>query len=233
MLEVKIEGIYESDIGSGEKKYYPFEYTYKTARINPKGLYTHALRRHAPYLIQKDKKNSKALFSRIQALNIADIKVLDEPCYLKGKDINTLNDWEIQDLACLYDLYDVPLHGLYSIGELREKTILAYMEYVLQIPMKTNKEKDRLSFFEKQDDGSYKLNLGEDKVLIEIKESLYEQRKGEVKKKGLSDFIKGAGLSIANGILNATGNQTVVTEDGEGSDENNGNGMPSADDLLK
>ena len=45
MLEVKIEGIYESDIGSGEKKYYPFEYTYKTARINPKGLYTHALRK--------------------------------------------------------------------------------------------------------------------------------------------------------------------------------------------
>lgn len=229
MLEVKIEGIYESDIGSGEKKYYPFEYTYKTARINQQGLFTHALRRHAPYLIQKDKKN-KALFSRIQALNIADIKVLNEPCYLEGKNIEELNDWEIQDLACLYDLYDIPLHGFYSLGELREKAVIAYMQYVLNIPMKTNKEKDALDFFEKQEDGSYKLNLGGAKILIELKESLYLKKKGEVKKKGLSDFIKNTGLTIANGILNATGNQTVQQE---GSDENQNDGMPSANDLLQ
>ncbi len=230
MLEVKIEGIYESDIGSGEKKFYPFEYTYKTARINQKGLFTHALKRHAPYLIQKDKNKNNKLFSRIQTMNISDIKVLDEECYLEGKDINELNDWEIQDLACLYDLYDIPLYGVYSIGESREKATLAYMEYVLNIPMKTNREKDALDFFEKEDDGTYKLNLKGQKVIIEIEEALLNKKKNGVAKKGLSDFIQNAGRTLANGILNMTGNKTA--EDSDENFEKENDEMPSINDLL-
>jgi hypothetical protein len=78
MLEVTVEGIFESDIGSGQKKYYSFEYTFETARVNQKGLYTHALRRLVPYLIQKDKKNAQRLFSRIQSLVINNVKKIDK-----------------------------------------------------------------------------------------------------------------------------------------------------------
>jgi hypothetical protein len=121
-------------------------------------------------------------------------------------------------------LYDVPLHGVLSLPELREKAILAYMKNVLKIPMETNKDKDKLNFFEKQDDGSYKLNLGEEKVIVQVNESLIEQKSDKTQKKGLSDFIQNVGQSIANGILSATGNKTVDADDNKG--------MPSADDLL-
>ena len=233
MLEVKIEGIYESDVGSGQKKFKPFEYSYKTARINPKGLFTHALRRHAPYLIQKDKKNSNILFSRIKSLNISNIKTLDEECYLEGKNIAELSDWEIQDLACLYDLYEIPLHGVCPLPELREKAMLAYLEHVLKVPMKTTKEKDALDFFEKDEDGTYKFKPEGLNLPIKIYDSLIEKKQGVVKKKDIGYFIKQAGLNVANGILNMTGNPTVDTVGEGSSDENeNGNEFPSGNDLL-
>ena len=40
MLEIKVEGIYESDIGSGQKKYESFSYTFKTSRKKEKGVDT-------------------------------------------------------------------------------------------------------------------------------------------------------------------------------------------------
>lgn len=229
MLEVKIEGVYESDIGSGQKKYYPFKYTYKTARKNQKGLYTHALRRHAPYLIQNDKKNNKNLFSRIKTLHINDIKTLDDTCDLEGKDIKELNAWEIQDLACLYDLYDIPLYGVCSLGELREKAVLAYLEYVLKVPMKTPKEKEELGFFEPQEDGTYKLNMEAINLPIQVYDSLIEKKQGEVKKKDLSYFIKKAGKVVSDGILNLTGND--VQNDSDENQQQNDD-MPSVNDLL-
>lgn len=233
MIEVKIEGIYESDIGSGQKKFKTFEYTYKTARINPKGLFTHALRRHAPYLIQKDKKNAGVLFSRIKSLNISDMKVLDEKCYLEGKNIAELNDWEIQDLACLYDLYEIPLHGVCPLPELREKAMLAYMDNVLKIPMKTPKEKEALGWFKKEEDGTYKFTPKDLIIPIEIYDRLIEKKQGVVQKKDINYFIKRAALNVANGILNMTGNQTVDTVDEGSSDEGeSGNEFPSGNDLL-
>lgn len=233
MLEVKIEGIYESDIGSGQKKFKPFEYTYKTARINPKGLFTHALRRHAPYLIQKDKKNANILYSRIKSLNISDIKIIDEECYLEGKNIAELSDWEIQDLACLYDLYEIPLHGVCPLPELREKAMLAYLEHVLKVPMKKPEEKEALDFFEKEEDGTYKFKPEGLNLPIKIYDSLIEKKQGVVKKKDISYFIKRAGLNVANGILNMTGNQTVDNPDKESSDEGgSGDEFPSGNDLL-
>lgn len=237
MLEVFVEGVYESDVGSGQKKFYDFKYNFKTARLDKKGLETHVLRRFIPLLIKKDKKFAQKLFSKIRSLVITDIKELDGNCYLEGKDINELNEWEIQDLACLYDLYEVPLAGQFSITELRERAILAYMKKVLNIPMKTAEEKAQLDFLEKQPDGTYKLNLGEEKIIVQIYDSYFGKKKDCVKKKSLSDFIKTSGVAIANGILGITGNQTIENSQKEenGSDENSqsGNGMPSVSQLLK
>ena len=43
MLKVTVEGIYESDIGSGQKKYENFNYTLELSKENPDGIDTHIL----------------------------------------------------------------------------------------------------------------------------------------------------------------------------------------------
>ena len=90
MFEVTVEGLFESNIGSGQKKYYDFKYTFKVARLSEKGIETHILRRYLPYYIKRDKKNASRLFSKVKNFLITEIVKLDEECYLKGKDILSL-----------------------------------------------------------------------------------------------------------------------------------------------
>lgn len=222
MLEVAIDGIYESETGTGQKDYIPFTYKYETSRFSAKGLFTHALRRHAPYLIQNDKKNSKALYSRIKALVITDVKKINDKCALEGKDILNLNAWELQELACMYDLYEIPLHGEYAIAELREKAAIAYMERILKIPMKTNKEKDELEFFEKQDDGTYLLKADELELPVEVFKDFLQKNQKEKEKKSLAYFRQ-----------KAKNNKEVVIEDDLDANTNSISEFPSMEELSE
>ena len=233
MYKVTVEGLFESNIGSGQKKYYDFKYEIEIARFSEKGLETHILRRYLPYYIKKDKKNASRLFSKVKNFVITDIQKLDKECYLKGKDIATLNELEIQDLACLYDLYSIPVTGVLNIQELRKKAMLAYMEYVLKVPMKTPEEKSKLDFFEVQEDGSYELKL--DSLEIEIVDDFFKDKVAKtVKKKSIADFIGKLGVTVANGVLSATGNNGLKVEV-KNPDEGNvptTPGMPTASQLL-
>lgn len=233
MFEVTVEGLFESNVGSGQKKYYDFKYTFKIARMSEKGVETHILRRYLPYYIRKDKKNASRLFSKVKNFLITDIQKLDEQCYLKGKDIATLSELEIQDLACLYDLYDIPVTGVLNIQELRKKAMLAYMEKVLKIPMKTPEEKSQLDFFEVQEDGSFELKL--DSLEIEIVDNYFKDKVAKtIKKKSLADFIGKVGVSIANGVLSATGNNglKVDVHNPDEGNQSNVSGIPTASQLL-
>lgn len=232
MYEVSVTGQFESDIGSGQKRFYDFSYVIKIPRFKPEGIETHILRRYLPYYIRKDKKNAQRLFSRVRNFVITEIKKLDEECPLHKRDINTLTELEIQDLACLYDLYEVPVTGAVSIVELRQKAILAYMKKVLKIPMKTPEEKAQLEFFKKQADGTYKLDLGDEKLIVEVDNSLFVEKKEEVKKKGLADFMKSTVVSVANTMLNLVGEQGSKGQDGSDENANANDGMPSASQLL-
>ena len=213
MLEVTVEGIYESDTGSGQKKYQSFKYTFKTSRVREKGIETHVMRRFIPMLIEKDKKNSGIIFSRLKSFLITSIKKVDDSNSIIGKNIRNFSIWEIQDLAATFDLLKVPLPNSCSITEMRDLAILAYMEKVLKIPMKSTKDKASLAFMEKQSDGTFKLNLGDEEVLADIPAGYFENmekiKKPEAKK-SLSDFVKKAGQSLANGILSVTGNSTNI-----------------------
>lgn len=204
-FQITVEGIYESDIGSGQKKFTPFKFDFKVARFKKEGIETHILRRFIPLLV-KDLKN-KPIFSKVKSFCVTELKQIDDNFVLEGKDINKLNEWEIQELATMYDLYDIPLPSSMSIVELREKAILAYMKNVLKIPMSTPKEKEALAFFEKMEDGTYKLNLGDEQVTVQVDKSFYGEQAEVVEKKSLSDFFKSAGQTVANGILAMTGNQ--------------------------
>lgn len=232
MLEVTVEGIYESDIGSGQKKYKDFKYTFKTSRLSEKGLGTHVKKRFVPLLIAKDKTKSGIVYSRMKSFLITDIKKIeDTKDSVIGKEIMTLNAEQIQDLACTFDLYKIPLPNTCSITELRELAVLAYMEKVLKIPMKTTQDKEEIDCLEKQSDGTFKLNLGDEKVFAYMPEG-YLARPAEnqpVRKKKISDFIQNTGKVIANGILAATGNAAVLTQNNV---QQTDNPFPNADVLL-
>ena len=234
MLNVTVEGIYETDIGSGQKKYTNFNYTFKTSRTTEKGLRTHVMRRFIPYLIANDKNKKNAVFSRLKSFVITDIqKIEDTKDCIIGKEIKNLNEWQIQDLAATLDLYEVPLFGSCSITEMRDKAILAYMKKVLKIPMKEAKDKAELSFFKKQADGTFALDFSnEEPMYIEIPEGYMGAVKKEKTKKTLADFMQNAGQAAANTILAMTGNPTIQNSEDKNTTPNN-NSFPSAEELTK
>lgn len=223
IFEYTIEGIYETDKGNG-KDYTPFNFKIKLPRFDnqEKGACTHILRRFLPILI-KNMKN-KPLLSGIRHWVITDVQKVSDTFPLEGKEINNLNEYELQELACMYDLYEIPLPSTIAISELREKAQQAYMKKVLQIPMDKIEEQEQLDFFVRQPDGSLKFDLGNQILKIEVVDN-YIGKKVEVKKKSLSDFIKTAGQTVANGILAMTGNGD--------NDNNENNKFPSANDLQK
>lgn len=231
MLEVTVEGIYESDTGSGQKKYQSFKYTFKTSRIRDKGLETHVMRRFIPMLIEKDKKNSGIIFSRLKSFLITSINKVEDSKSIIGRNIRDFNIWEIQDLAATFDLYKVPLPNSCSVTEMRDLAILAYMEKVLKIPMKSTRDKENLAFMEKQSDGTFRLNLGDEEVIADIPSGYFENMekiKTPEAKKSLSDFVKKAGQSLANGILSVTGNNQI-SDQIQNIDSNQ---YPSASELF-
>jgi len=229
MLKVTVEGIYESDIGSGQKKFENFNYVFEISKEKPDGIDTHVLRRFIPYLISKDKNKKNIPCSRIRNYLITNVEKIDKKTNLIGKDILSLDEWEIQDLACLLDLYEVPVAGKMSIMALREKTAEAYLKKVLKVPMKTALEKAQLAFYKQLPDGTFKLDFGNEKLLAEIPEGYFADKEEKKKEKvGLSFFQK-AGQAVANAVLTATGNQTVPPA-GEGNKGQDGS-FPSLEDL--
>lgn len=227
IFEYTVEGVYETDKGNG-KEYTPFNFKIKLPRFEKqeKGACTHILRRFLPILI-KNMKN-KPLLSGIRHWVITDIQKLNDDFPLEGKQIKELNEYEIQELACMYDLYEIPLPFTTSISELRETAQKAYMKKVLEIPMEKVEDQEKLSFFKRQPNGSLKFDLGDEILKVEVVEN-YIGKKVEVKKKTLSDFIKSAGQAVANGVLAITGN--VDTNQGQYASNDKGTQFPSLNDL--
>lgn len=240
MLKVKVEGIYESDIGSGQKKFINFDYTFELSRPNEAGVITHVLRRFLPLLIAQDKAKQENPCSRIKTFVITDIQKTEEQSKLIGKNILDLTAWEIQDLACMFDLFKIPLHGKHSITELRERAVLAYAEKVLKVPMKEPKDKAMCTFLKQQADGTYKLDVnGSDRELFKVyvPDGYFEkEEKQKAEKKSFAYFLKQAGIEVANTVLTATGNEPIKDQN-DGENENDkggqGGGFPSITDLIK
>ena len=220
MAEFKytIEGVYETDKGTG-KEFTNFNFEIVLSRFYPDGAGSHILRRFLPTLIRKQK--NKPLFSGVRSFVITNIEKVSDEFPLKGKEISQMNEDEIQQLACMYDIFDIPLPSTMSITELREKAMIAYMKKVLAIPMKTPEEQAKLDFFKRQPDGTFKLDLGDEKLFVEVVDD-YIAKKNEVKKKSLSDFIGGASQHHSN--------DTIQTK-GEFFDESPVNLFPTANDL--
>ena len=189
MLEVKFDGIVEFATGSGQSRYESFEYTMQTARENEAGLYTHIVNRFAPMLIKQDKKFKGLPFKKIKSLVITEVKKLSTENYLIGKDILSLDEKELQDFACFYDLYEVPLAGTQALSLIREKALVAYMHKVKKIPMKKPEEKLKWKWFIQQPDGTFRFDAQGEKFPIQYVEEYFKTKKIEIKQKGMEDLL--------------------------------------------
>lgn len=225
IYKYSVEGIYETDKGQG-KDYTAFNFEIKLSRFYPEGAGTHILRRFLPMLIKAQK--NKPLFSKVKSWLITDTVKISDDFPLEGKVISEMSEQEIQELACMYDLSEIPLPKTTSLTELRNKAMIAYMKKVLKIPMKTPEEQSKLAFFKKQPDGTVRLDLGDEKLIVTVNGDFIGKKVVE-KKKTLGDFIKNAGQQVANGILAVTGN---VQDESEGAEPQAGDEFPSEEDLA-
>lgn len=219
VFKYSVEGVYETDKGNG-KEYTNFNFDIKLSRFIPEGAGSHILRRFLPTLIRKQK--NKPLFSGVRTWLITNIEKVSDDFPLEGKEIAQMSEDEIQQLACMYDIFEIPLPYTMSLTELREKAMFAYMSKVLHIPMKTPEEQAKLEFFKRQPDGTFRLDLGEEKLFVKVVDDFLSKKKEE-KKKSLSDFIGGASQNLSNA-------NTIQTK-GEFFDESPVNQFPSANDL--
>lgn len=217
MLEVKFDGIVEFATGSGQSRYESFEYTIQTARESENGLYTHVVNRFAPMLIKQDKKFKGLPYKKIKSLVITEVKKLDLENYLIGKDILSLNEKEVQDFACFYDLYEVPLAGTQALSLIREKALIAYLHKVKKIPMKKPEDKLKWEWFVRQEDGTFRFDSKGEKFPIQYVEEYFKTIKKEIKKKGMEDLL---------GTATAEPKMAEVTTSAQSDD------MPSEASLL-
>ena len=213
-----VEGIYETDKGNG-KDYTNFNFEFNLTRFEgqEQGAGSHILRRFLPMAIKKLK--NKPLFSGIKHWVITNIEKISDEFPLEDKNIPEMNEYEIQELACLYDLFEIPLPATVSISEMREAAEKAYINKVLDVKMHTPSEQMESEFFVPQPDGTLKFDLqGKDlKVFI-----LYKTDKKEAReKKTLEYYIEKARQKAEKIISDITGAKP----------ENNENNFPSLNDL--
>ncbi len=235
IFKYTVEGIYETDKGSG-KDFTPFKFEIDLPRFEgaENGAGTHILRRFLPLLIKQQK--NKPLLSKIKSWYISDISKISDEFLVVGKDIKEMSEDHIQKLACLYDLFEVPLPLTTSITNLREKAAQAYMKEVLKVKMETNADKAKLSCFKLQTNGSYKFVFGDEKYIVELVH--VSKPKSEVKKMTFSELMKQAqeanqNIVPENGIISVVEKVGNDNSDNDGKGQPEGNsGFPSANDLI-
>lgn len=189
MYEIKVEGIYESQTGNGQSQYINFNLAFKVARPNLEGIETHIQKRYIPYYLKTMDKYKKQPFTKLKSYIVTEMNKLDETPKIINKDFTTMNDLEIQEAASYYDLYEVPLYGLYPTWDMVNKLAEAYMKYVLKVPMSNAKEKGELEQFKKQPDGSYKLKLNKGELIFKHKKNFFKDTEEAKKiKKSISDY---------------------------------------------
>lgn len=183
MYKVTVEGKYETQLNNASVKYEPYKLTIEVCRTKPEGIETHLQKRLIPYYLKTLNQYKTKPFMRLADFNITEIEKVEKDIELFGKDVLELDELEIQQLATLYDLYEVPLYNVYPLAKTRELTALAYMKKVVKIPMNTPQEKKMVPFLKQGSDGSFKPDFSntpvpvvEHKELLEVKTIEKEQK---------------------------------------------------------
>lgn len=219
-LKVTVEGLYETNVGSNQKKYTEFHFDILVDRVKQSGIETHILRRFIPMEIKKRKK--MPVCDKVKNFLITDIQKIDDKIAIDGKNIAEMNETEIQQLAALFDIYSIPLPNIMSITALRERACQEYLKNVAGLDIDKDEIKKTLNCYTVTPAGTYKFELGEEQICVDTA-LLKDANIKEVKttKLNISEFLN----SVKNKILDNKVEKLNEDQSGNGEDE--------TDDKLK
>ncbi|MEI8127986.1 MAG: hypothetical protein WCG95_00080 [bacterium] len=185
MLEVQIEGIYRTNVGDSQKNT-DFNFKFEIAGNHTDYLESHLKKRYVPMLVRL--KKNMPVYSSLAAFRLVDYKANDKPCGLDGVDVFEMDEWQIQELARYFNLLNIPLPYTVSLGELREKAAIQYLERVKGIPLEKDEDKEKVDFFVKNPSGSWVFTLKGERLLVDAKDENLEAEKVQ-EKMSLSDVL--------------------------------------------
>nr|DAN07835.1 MAG TPA: hypothetical protein [Caudoviricetes sp.] len=186
MIKVKYEGVYLSTIGQ-YKRTIPFKFEHEVAGNHTDALESHLKKRYTPMMIAKT-KGLKEPFERLVSFRLIDYEKNNKPNPLTGKDLFSLNEWELQELARTFNLFEIPLPFTTTISELKQKAAFQYLKRVKGLKIDTDKEKMEFDFFKKDLNGSWIIELDEP-LIIDIDETQVDDIEIIKKKKSLKEAL--------------------------------------------
>ena len=186
MIEVEYEGVYSSTVGQ-YKRTTPFRFKHEVAGNHTDALESHLKKRYVPMMIAKD-KSLREPFERLVSFRLVDYKKNEKLNPLNGKDLFKLNEWEIQELARTFNLFEIPLPFTTTLSELKQKAAFQYLKRIKGLKIDTDKEKMKFDFFKKDLNGSWVIELDEP-LIIEIDESKTEDAQAVEKKISLKEAL--------------------------------------------
>lgn len=186
MIKVKYEGVYSSTVGQ-YKRTIPFRFEHEVAGNHTDALESHLKKRYVPMMIAKA-KNLKDPFERLVSFRLVDYEKNNKPNPINGKDLFELNEWELQELARTFNLFEIPLPFTTTLSELKQKAAFQYLKRVKGLKIDTDKEKMEFDFFKKDLNGSWVIELDEP-LIIEIDENKTEDAQAVKKKISLKEAL--------------------------------------------
>lgn len=186
MIKVKYEGVYSSTVGQ-YKRTIPFRFEHEVAGNHTDALESHLKKRYVPMMIAKA-KNLKDPFERLVSFRLVDYEKNDKPNPINGKDLFELNEWELQELARTFNLFEIPLPFTTTLSELKQKAAFQYLKRIKGLKIDTDKEKMKFDFFKKDLNGSWVIELDEP-LIIEIDENKTEDTQAVKKKISLKEAL--------------------------------------------
>lgn len=186
MIKVKYEGVYSSTVGQ-YKRTIPFRFEHEVAGNHTDALESHLKKRYVPMMIAKA-KNLKDPFERLVSFRLVDYEKNNKPNPINGKDLFELNEWELQELARTFNLFEIPLPFTTTLSELKQKAAFQYLKRIKGLKIDTDKEKMEFDFFKKDLNGSWVIELDEP-LIIEIDENKTEDTQTVKKKISLKEAL--------------------------------------------
>lgn len=186
MIKVKYEGVYSSTVGQ-YKRTIPFKFEHEVAGNHTDALESHLKKRYVPMMIAQS-KNLKDPFERLVSFRLVDYEKNNKSNPLNGKELFDLNEWELQELARTFNLFEIPLPFTTTLSELKQKAAFQYLKRVKGLKIDTDKEKMKFDFFKKDLNGSWVIEPNEP-LIIEVDESKTEDAQTVEKKISLREAL--------------------------------------------
>ena len=170
MIEVEVSGSFKTQPGT-DKDRKSFSGLKIVMPNCPSEYYTaHALR-YFPLAIREDKKLKEINFEGVIKLFIDSVKEVDGEPSCVGKDVKEMTWEELQSMACVLKLREIPLYQSMNIRTAREKAYETYMK-VIKKKKVFKSAKDKKELRERIERTCEKLELSPEEVKERIDKAM-------------------------------------------------------------